>query len=222
MSAGSKTLYQLGGASFAVSAALFVTTGALELAMGLPPATGDSILAWMARNETLLAVNVEVMFFAVMLMVPAVVALHRSLASTHPASAALGCGAMAVTIPMLALLVVLEGRLVYPVLHIRVHTGETAELVVSLYYGGMHAVALIAAGATAVISWATKAGPYGRWLAVLGAAGALSEVAAGYPDAIGARAYFGCGVVACAWMLAAGARLLILARRQEAHAPAVV
>lgn len=207
MPVGDETLGRLGGACLVTSALLFVATGAIELAMGLPPATGEQILAWMARNETLLAVNVEVRFFAVMALAPAVLALHRSLQRAHPASAAVGCGLIAVTIPMLAMLVVLEGRLVYPVQHIRVHTAEVAELVVSLYYGGVHAVVLIAAAATGVLSGAMRSGRYGRGLALVGVASVIAEIAAGYPEAIGARAYFACGLVGCAWMVLAGARL---------------
>lgn len=189
------------------SGALFGAKSVLELAMGPPPSSGAEILAWAASQKLLLSITSEVFFFAVMSLVPAVIALHASLAGTHRASAALGCGIVAVTIPVLAGLAIVHGRLMYPVFHLQVRTPEIAELVVALYYGGLHAVAILFAVATVVLSLAMRRGPYGSGVAWLGFATAAFDLLASYPDAIGPVLGLVAGLFFAAWFVAVGAKL---------------
>ena len=103
----------------------------LELAAGAPPSSGVEILAWRTAHSRLLPVENELLFFATVALIPAVIALYRSLASTDLVKAALGCGVIAVVIPIFAMLDVVQGRLVYPVYGMRVATPEVAEFVVT-------------------------------------------------------------------------------------------
>ena len=204
---GRKGLYALGGISFIASGVLFLVKSVLELMAGPPPSTGAEILVWMASRELLLAWTSEVLFFAVMFMVPAVVALYQSLAPTHQASAATGCGIMAVTIAVYSMLLTVHGRIAFPVYGIHVRTPEIAEFVVAIYYAGVHVVLLLLAVATFALSLAMWGGAFGRGVAGLGFATSAFDLVASYPWAIGPVLGLVSGIFFAAWFAAVGFRL---------------
>jgi hypothetical protein len=202
-----KGLYKLGGGALAASGLLFLSLAILDLLAGAPPSHGAEIVAWAASRTPFLAATSEILFFATMLLVPAVIALYLSLASIDRAKAATGCGIMAVVIPVIAMLLIVHGRLVYPVYGLRASTPEAVELVVAIFYGGMHAVGLLMAAATFVLSLAMRRSAFGTRIAYLGYATSVLDVVGGYPDAIGPIPTLVCRAVFAAWFIAAGLRL---------------
>lgn len=203
----SRGLAQLGGVSFVASGLLFLANAVVELLMGPPPSTGPEILAWTRARPLALDLWPEIMFFAVGFMVPAVIALYEDLARTHRGHAALGVGMMAATVPIFCAAMILAGRFPYPVFGIKVHTPEIAELVVALYYGNLHAAALMLAGGTFVVSLAMRRGAFGSKIAYLGLATAAFDLMLGYPDAIGEKLLFLSWIVFTAWFVAVGIAL---------------
>ena len=140
-------------------------------------------------------------------MVPAVAAPYQSLADVDRAKAVIGCGLMATVGPILMGLLIVHGRLVYPVFGIRVDTPEIAAFAVALFYGGLHAVSLLMGIATFVVSLAMKQGGCGKPVVYLGVVTAVADVAGAYPDAIGPVLTLLSQVVFTAWFLAVGAQL---------------
>lgn len=207
MSEEMKSVYRFGAVSFVLSGALFLANSVLERLMGPPPPTGRETLEWITMNGALLRWTCEILFFAIAFLVPAIVALYQSLARTHRASAVAGCGMFAVAIPLLAMLSVLRGRLVFPVFDAVVDTPDLAQFVVVTYYGGLHAAALLFAVGTLAVSLAMRQGAFGKPTAYFGTATAALDVVGGYPDAIGPVAWLVCGVFLAAWFVAVGARL---------------
>ncbi len=100
MSQELKGIYKLGGISFIISGILFFVKYLLDLMAGPPPSSGAEILAWRASGELPLAFTVEVLFFAGVSLVPGVIALYYSLANLDRSKAAVGCGIIAVVIPI--------------------------------------------------------------------------------------------------------------------------
>lgn len=199
--------YKLGGVAFVAAGALFFARGLLDLATGPPPASGAAILAWVEAEKVALSFTSEVLFFATMALVPAAHALYRSLADVDRAKAATGCGIIAVTIPVLAVLLIVHGRLVYPVYGLRVDSPATAELVVALFYGGLHATGILLAVATVLISLAMRRAGCGKTMTALGLTTAGLDIAGAYPDAIGAVPTLVCQVFFAAWFVAVGLKL---------------
>lgn len=192
----------VGGHAFIASGLLFLTISVLDLAMGTPPSGGPALLEWVIAKKPLLGAVVEVMFFAIVALIPAVFALYRKLGPSHPTSAVVACGTIAMTIPVLAVLVIVLGRLVFPVFHLRAHTAEASELLLALYFGGVHAAMLLFAGATLVISLASR--QMAPHLAGLGYATSIADLIAGYPDAVGPIVTFFCGGLFAAWLVSMG------------------
>lgn len=207
MSQGLKGLYKLGGAAFIISAILFLSRDILELVAGPPPSNGVEILAWVASGKLALSFISEILFFAAMTLVPAVIALYHSLEGTDRAKAATGTGIMAVAIPVIAMALVVHGRLVYPVYGIHVTSPAVAENSVAVFYAGMHAVGLILGVATIVLSLAMMRTAYGKGIAYLGFATGVLDFIGAYPDAIGPGLTLVCRLFFAAWFVAVGSKL---------------
>ena len=207
MSDDLKGLYKVGGAAFIISGVLFLAIGGLELMAGPPPSSGAEILAWVQSGKLALSFVNEVLFFSTMALVPAVIALYYSLAGTDRVKAATGSGIIAVVIPVIAMLLIVHGRLVYPMYGIRVSSPAVAENIVAVFYGGMHAVDLMMAVATFVLSLAMRSGFYGKRIAYLGFVTAGFDIIGGYPDAIGPALTLLCQACFAAWFVAVGAKL---------------
>jgi len=200
-------LYKLGGVSFVVSGGLFLAKSLLETLTGLPPAGGPELVTWAVSRQALIASTVEVFFFAVVFMIPATVALYQSLAGSHRSSAVIGCGIIATTIPVLSTLIIVQGRLVFPVFHIEVRSQHVVELLVSLYHGGLHAVALLFVVATLVLSLAMRRRTYGPIILPLGLATAAFDLIGAYPWAIGLVLWLVSGMLFSAWFILVGLSL---------------
>jgi hypothetical protein len=210
MSDESRGLYRLGGISFIVSGLLFLLKYILDLMTGPPPSSGTEILAWTAARGFSLAMNNEVLFFAVVFLIPAVIALYESLAGMHRAKAALGCGILAAVIPVTAVLDIVHGRLVYPVYGIH-NTPAAAELIVAFFHGGLHAVGILLGIGTFVLSLAMRRGAFGGKIAILGFTTAVFDIVGAYPWAIGPIPVLVSQVLFAAWFSGVGWKLYRMA-----------
>lgn len=204
-----KGLLKAGGLSLVLSGILFLVKLALDLSTGPPPSTGTEILAWITQGKLALAFVNEVLFFAGMLLVPGAAALHASLRSRGGNKAVVGLGCLAVTLPVLFSAVIVHGRLVYPVYGIQVRDPLGAEFALALYAGGMHAVSLMLAVATVLLSLAMQS-TYGRPIAYLGFVAAVFDVVGSYPWGLGAPLLVLSQVVPAAWLIAVGSKLWML------------
>ena len=220
MSHEMKGLYKLGGVAFIASGMLFLVRGVLELEAGPPPSSGVDILAWVQSAKLLLSFVSEVLFFAAVALVPAVAALYFTLAESERAKAVTGCGIIAVTIPIIAMSLVVHGRLVYPVYGISVTTPAVAEYSVAVFYGGMHAVGLMLGLATIILSLAMRRGPYGVGVAWLGFVTGALDIVGAYADLIGPALTLVCQVFLAAWFVVVGAKLYRLPIAGVAMRPA--
>ena len=190
-----------------ISGALFFTRYILDVMAGPPPSTGPEIIAWVETNRLVLSLVSEVLFFASMSLVPAVIALYLRLESVERTLAATGCGLIAVVVPVLGLLLIVHGRLVYPVYGLHMSNPAVAELVVALFYGGLHAVGLLMAVATFVLSLAMRRRAFGAPVAALGFATAVGDTVGAYPYLISPVVLFVCQLLFAAWFVAVGWKL---------------
>ncbi|MEL6381446.1 MAG: hypothetical protein AAFQ89_03030 [Cyanobacteria bacterium J06626_18] len=211
-------LLKFGGRAFIISGVLFFTGYGLDLMTGPPPSTGADILAWVEANRLVLSLVNEILLFASVSLVPALIALYLNLAADSPILAATGCGILAIVVPILSVLVIIQGRLVYPVYGLYVNDPAVAEFVVALFYGGLHMVGLLMAGATFVLSWAMTRRALGVPVAALGFVTAVGDVVWSYPYLISPVVQFGCQLLLAAWFAAVGWQLFRLPRQSgEQH-----
>ena len=133
--------------------------------------------------------------------------MYQDLVDVDKTKAAAGCGIIAATIPVMAVMLVVHGRLIYPVYGMRVDTPEAAALVVMIFYGGLHAIYLLLAVATIVLSLAMTRGGYAKWIAYLGFATAALDIIGSYPWAIGPVPTLVCELSFAGWFVAVGSQL---------------
>ena len=200
-------LSRTGGAAFIVGGVLFFARYVLEVMAGPPPSSGGEILVWVETNRFVLSLVSEVLFFASMSLIPAVIALYLRLASVERALAAIGCAVIAVVIPVLSVLLIVHGRLVYPVYGLDITAPGLAEFVVAVFYGGVHAVGLLMAVATFLLSLAMWRAVFGAWVAALGFVAVIADVVGAYPYLISPVVLFVCQLLFAAWFVAVGLKL---------------
>ena len=199
--------HKFGSAALVASGVLFAVLAFLDFRAGPPPSNGAEILLWRDSQALVLEFVSEILFIATVLLVPGTIALYRNLADVDRTKAAAGCGIIAATIPVMAVMLVFHGRLVYPIYGMRVDTPEAAALVVMVFYGGLHAIYLLLAVATIVLTLAMKRGAYAKWIASFGFATAVLDIIGSYPWAIGPVLTLVCELSFGGWFVAVGSQL---------------
>jgi hypothetical protein len=198
---------RFGGGALVASGMLFVVMAFLNFRAGPPPSNGAEILLWRDSHALVLDFVSEVLFFATVLLIPGTVALYQSLVDVDRTKAATGCGIIAAAIPVMAMMLIVHGRLIYPIYGMRIDTPAAASLVVMVFYGGLHAIYLLLAVATIVLSLAMRRGAYAKWIAYFGFATAALDVIGSYPWAIGPVLTLVCELSFGGWFVAAGSQL---------------
>lgn len=199
--------HRLGGISFMASGALFLIKSVLDLAVGDPPSTGAQLLAWKTSHQLPLALTNELLFFAAVLLIPAVLALYRSLNGSERPWVGFGCGILAMLIPIILVLGTIHGRLMYPVYGINLDDQVTVALVVSLYYGGAHMVSLLLGGALIILGLVMRRGSYGGAVGVLGVTAGVFQIVGGYPWLTGPIFTEITQALLAAWLILTGSKL---------------
>ena len=197
-------LSRVGGGGLVGFATLYLGRECLDFALGPPPRAEADLLTWMEAHRLLLASQSEVLFFALMCLIPTVPALYERLKRASPASAALGCGTLAAAIPVLALLDIVHGRFAFPVYGIRLDTPTVVQFALAVYYGGLHAVQLMLGFAIVMLTLAMPRSGFGspiRWGGLVAAAAAILN---GYPWVLGSAASLTLQAVASTWWAAVG------------------
>jgi hypothetical protein len=200
--------YKFGGGALLASGILFVVLAFLDFRAGPPPSNGAEILLWRDSRALVLDFVSELLFFATVLLIPGTIALYQSLVDVDRTKAATGCGIIAATIPAMAVMLIVHGRLVYPIYGMRIDTPEAAALVVMVFYGGLHVIYLLLAVATIVLSLAMKRSAYAKWIAYFGFATAALDIIGSYPWAIGPVLTLVCELSFAGWFVAVGSHLV--------------
>jgi len=198
---------KFGGGALVASGILFVVVAFLDFRAGPPPSNGAGLLLWRDSQAVVLDVVSESLFFATVLLVPGTLALYQSLVDVDRTKAATGCGIIAATIPVMAVILIVHGRLVYPIYGMRIDTPDAAALVVMVFYGGLHAIYLLLAVATIILSLAMTRSAYAKWVAYFGFATAVLDIAGSYPWAIGPVPTLVCELSFGGWFVAVGSQL---------------
>jgi len=196
-----------GGIALIVSGILFLAQSLFLLPVpGLPLADSD-LLSWLQDWKLHFAVADELLFFATLGVIPSVIVLYRLLAKTAQAQTLLACGIMAIILPVNMVIVVILGRLVYPVYGIEL-AAESYRLLLSLYYGGVHTVALLWSAAVILICFAIRKSPLGKTAAYFGFAAGILQLVGAYPWLFDNVTIFVSQLMLCVWFVMLGIRMI--------------
>jgi hypothetical protein len=142
--------------SFIFAGALFFAANLLTITLPKPPTAEIEFIAWLSEHKFQIAMHDEILFFAAISLIPAAMVLYKLFRNQQTFGSALGLGLMVMAIPVLAVLDIIEGRLVYPVYDIPL-SFDALKLVFSILHGGLHAVSLIFGASIILLSYAMRA-----------------------------------------------------------------
>ncbi|MEO5321065.1 hypothetical protein PV761_21060 [Arthrobacter sp. CC3] len=201
------TDHRFGGFSLLLAGAMFLAKSILESIAGDPSSTGQEIQVWRSSHELTLVWVDETFLAATVLLVPAVIALYRGLRGPDRPWVDFGRGVFAAVIPVNVVLLIVHGRLVFPVFGIGLDDPAVAALVVSLYAGGTHAVSLLLAGAAIMLSLAMRRTVFGPRAGVVGVIAGAAQLVVAYPWLISPAIVLICQALLAAWFILCGGRL---------------
>jgi hypothetical protein len=204
---------KFGGITLILSGILFFAQYLFMLPMPSPPLSDADLVSWLQEWRFNLSMADELLFFATLLLIPSIVALYRILVKVDKIKTSLGCGLLAVIIPVNIVLVIVLGRLVYPVYDIEL-SPDIYKLVISIYYGGMHSVAIILSMATIILSLVIRKSVLGKSVANFGFVVGILDLIGAYPWLIGTAMVFVSQLAFAAWFIFLGLRML--GRMEEA------
>ncbi|KHL97321.1 hypothetical protein QW71_01925 [Paenibacillus sp. IHB B 3415] len=204
-------LIKFGGITFILSGILFFAQYLFMMPMPAPPLPDAELMSWLQEWRFNISMADEVLIFAALLLMPSIVALYRLLVKGDSIRTMLGCGLFAVTIPVYIIMVVILGRLVYPVYDIGL-SPDLYRLVISIYYGGMHCIALILGLGTILLSLVIRTSRIGRFTAYFGLLAGVFDLIGSFPWLIGNVMNFVAQLLFAAWFVILGVRMVSVAR----------
>ena len=200
------------GISLACGGAAFLAKAVFDYTAGEPPAAGAELVRWASDEKFALSMSNELLIIASVLLIPGLIGLYASLRDAGRRGVAIGCGIIAAAIPVMMVVSISQGRLVFPVYDMEIKDPAVVQLVAALYYGGEHAVVLILGVPTVLLSLAMRDTRYGRVVVYLGMITGVADFIGSYPWLIGIQLTLVTGLLFAAWFMAVGVQLARLIR----------
>jgi hypothetical protein len=192
-----------GGWALIIGGVLLFGAQLLIALLPAPPAAPSELTRWVRAHSFSLSMSDELLFFAVVCLTPGVIVLFRATRLRRPVSSLLGCSSLLLAMALLGVLVVIGGRLVYPVFGISL-SDDAIALVVSLFFGGLHSVLLFLGVGLIAAGFALRQENAGRRLPIAGFGAGGLQVLGAYPWLTPAWVNVTAAAALLAWMLAAG------------------
>jgi hypothetical protein len=180
MSQDTLRIQRFGGGTFIVAGILFSAASLPLVFLPVPPTTSDGFLSWLTASKPSIFASNELLFFATVFLIPSFVALGRLLNVRNSISAIVGLGIIALALPLLAMIIIAQGRLVDPVFNLDLSV-DTLKFAFTIYYGGLHAVLLMVGAALFFLGFAMRPTAFQGYIMVFGYVAGLLQIAGAYP-----------------------------------------
>jgi hypothetical protein len=175
-----RRLQKFGGGTFIAAGILLLAANLLVDSLPAPPIRPGDFLQWITANELRIAFANELLIFATVLLVPSFVVLGRLLGTRRNVSAFAGLSVVALALPLLAVLVIVQGRLVYPVAGLDLSV-DSLKLTFSLFYGGLHTVLLMFGAALLLLGFALRGTGFNKSIVPISYVAGLLQIAGAFP-----------------------------------------
>ncbi|AHV98172.1 hypothetical protein [Paenibacillus sabinae] len=198
---------KFGGITLIISGILFFAQYLFVLPIFSPPLADANLMTWLQDWRFNFAMADELLIFATLCLIPSIAALYRILVKVDKIKTLLGCSLLAVVIPINVFLVIILGRLAYPVYDMEL-SPTIYKLVLSTYYGGTHCVAIILSMATIILCLVIRKSVIGKSIGYLGFVVGILDFIGSYPWLIGTAVLFVSQLFFSAWFVILGMRML--------------
>jgi hypothetical protein len=169
------------------------------------------LIAWLDKWKFNISMADEVLLFAALFLIPAIFSLYQLLVQADKVKAIMVCGLLASSIPTFIFLDIILGRLVYPVYNLDL-SADIYKLVLSIYYGGMHLVAIVFSIATLLSSLVIRKSEHGKAIAYFGFVVVIADLISAFPWITGSVIAFICQLLFSAWFVLLGVRIIASAK----------
>jgi hypothetical protein len=213
---GKNNIITIGGITWIISGILFLVQNLFLLPLQGPPALEADLLVWLEKWKFNISMADEVLLFAALFLIPAIFSLYQFLVRTDKVKAIMVCGLLASSIPIFIFLDIILGRLVYPVYNLEL-SADIYKLVLSIYYGGMHLVAIVFSIATLLLSIAIRKSEHGKAIVYFGFVVAVADLISAFPWITGSAIAFACQLLFSAWFVLLGVRIIVSAKTDVVH-----
>jgi hypothetical protein len=175
-----RRIQKFGGGTFIAAGIILLAANLLVDLLPTPPTRPGDFLQWITANELRIAFANELLFFATILLVPSFVVLGKLLGTRRKVSAFAGLSIVALALPLLAMLVVVQGRLVYPVSGLNLSV-DSLKLTFSIFYGGLHTVLLMFGAALLLLGFALRGTVFNQSMVPISYITGLLQIAGAFP-----------------------------------------
>ena len=213
---GKNNIITIGGIAWIISGILFLVQNLFLLPLQGPPALEADLLVWLEKWRFNISMADEVLLFAALFLIPAIFSLYQLLVHADKVKAIMVCGLLASSIPIFIFLDIILGRLVYPVYNLEL-SADIYKLVLSIYYGGMHLVAIVFSIATVLLSFAIRKSEHGKAIAYFGFAVAVADLISAFPWITGSVIAFASQLLFSGWFVLIGVRIIASVKTNVVH-----
>ena len=210
-SATNITFFKAGAFLIIITAILLFIKDIAEYIVGYPPSNGTVILDWITSNKLLFIIMNESFSIATFLFIPSFIVIYYALEDKKLASIAVAIILLIVPINLVS--VILQGRLIYPVFSILITNSDFAELIIALYYGGIHVTNMMIGIAISMLSFPMNKDGYGKFHLYYGiATGVLVFLIAGNPWLFPLFLFILTELLVVFWLVMVGVKILTIKR----------
>lgn len=186
----------------------FISRAVTAFLTGPPPSVGTDILAWIDSARFTMMLGNEALVIGAGLLLAGFYGFQQAFIGKAPMKTTAGSALLFAGCVVCLVLGIVQGRFVYPIYGIALVRPDEAELLVSIYFGGYHLVALAFAAATTFWSLAMLRATGWLRLGFLGFPIAIGSVISSYPDLVGSLWVLVLESALALWWIGIGYQLL--------------
>lgn len=162
-----------------VGAVLLFAAQMITAVIPEPPTNSGDLLGWVADHIHALQAGNELKMFASVFLLAGLIGVARTRRSVNGLEL-LAMAAFVLATVLVAVLVLVEGRLAYPIFGLQL-SPATAGLVISLMYGALHAVSVMFAVGILAVTLSAMRGGARPLLTCAGAIAGVAQVLGSFP-----------------------------------------
>ncbi len=208
------SIIKIGGIASIISGILTLIQNLFLLPVFSPPAMDTDLETWLSRWHFHIAMADEVLLFATLALIPTIAALYQLLVNTEKVKTLIGCGIIALILPINVFLDIILGRLAYPVYNMEMSAGIN-KLVLSVFYGGMHCAAILWCIAIIILCYLIRKSAIGKMIAYFGFLTAALVLIGAFPWVIRNVLYFITQLFFSTWFVILGIRILFVQKQAD-------
>ena len=206
-------VFKFGAISFILSGVLFTTYFIVTSFVPIAPFDAVTGINWINEWRLFIAIADELLFFATVFLLPSICIFANLFKANQYPFVLAGCTIIQfLVIPIFILIVLLQGRLAYPVYNYHLSI-DIIIFIVSLSIGAMHASSILLAISIVLLCLSLRKGLLGSLPVFIGVIASFGQLLSAYPWLIASIVNLLCQLLFPIWLVLIG--ILLLVKKDE-------